>query len=539
MSLAETIRLWNEGVCATDRKDWTAALDAFTSVQNPSSKLCFNIGCIHLILGNLAEAEQAFARSINCDKHLAVAYFQRGTVFYRRENYELAIEDFKEALAQLRGNQLIDYKILGLQFRLFACEVLYNIALLYAKLEDWRKAEEHLTLAMSMKTEPRHNKIDRAMEAILKHKLFEPVAIPPGKLFKPNEKHVAQLEKKDYLGKATVVASVVDKDNFSGFAPLQPQAGAPPPRPKTPEILRALEGEPHRVLYEFTPETAEELQVLPGNIVFVLKKGKDNWATVLFNGKKGIVPCNYLEAMELQNQPQVQEETPAELDIPAPPSSTAPEKPRPPPPAHGPGTSGKQQQEAPKLVGPASPNPYILKVHYKYTVAMPVQPGITYSELLDMVCKKLELSPEHTQLRYRPAESEELLTLSKDSMKTIWSHAKDYCLTLWCDVTEGDTDLPRGEDGQAEEGTQKTPPKPLKASQVVARYSYEATQPEDLEFQAGDVILVLSKDIQTFHFTGSLPQFSTTAAVFIVTIAGSHLSVLGSCFQALYSNCNG
>lgn len=30
-------------------------------------------------------------------------------------------------------------------------------------------------------------------------------------------------------------------------------------------------------------------------------------------------------------------------------------------------------------------------------------------------------------------------------------------------------------------------------TQVVAQYNYEATQPEDLEFQAGDVILVLSK----------------------------------------------
>ncbi|XP_065265475.1 neutrophil cytosol factor 2 isoform X1 [Emys orbicularis] len=487
MSLAETIRLWNEGVCATDRKDWTAALDAFTSVQNPPSKLCFNIGCIHLILGNLAEAEQAFARSINRDKHLAVAYFQRGTVFYRRENYELAIEDFKEVLALLRGNLLIDYKILGLPFRLFACEVLYNIALLYAKLEDWRKAEEHLTLAISMKTEPRHNKIDRAMEAILKHRLFEPVAIPPGKLFRPNEKQVAQLEKKDYLGKATVVASVVDKDSFSGFAPLQLQTPGPPPRPKTPEILRALEGEPHRVLFEFTPETAEELQVLPGNIVFVLTKGKDNWATVMFNGKKGIVPCNYLEAVELQNQPQShpsQEETPAELDIPAPPSSTAPEKPRSPAPG---------QKEGTKEMDETTSSPYVLKVHYKYTVAIPVQLGINYSELLDTVCKKLELTPEHTKLRYRPAESEELVTLSEDSMKTVWSHAKDYCLTLWCDVTEGDKDLPRGEDGQAKEGTQKTPPQQLEANHVVARYSYEAIQPEDLEFQAGDVILILSK----------------------------------------------
>lgn len=37
-----------------------------------------------------------------------------------------------------------------------------------------------------------------------KQKLYELVAIPPGKLFRPNEKQVAQLEKKDYLGKAMV-----------------------------------------------------------------------------------------------------------------------------------------------------------------------------------------------------------------------------------------------------------------------------------------------------------------------------------------------
>lgn len=171
-------------------------------------------------------------------------------------------------------------------------------------MENWEKAEEHLTLAMSMKSEPQHNKIDRAMEAILvwrirthsptgrgregnptdstspllaglkcsgnivvgralghwggrdgkmgfngphqgwdlavmmvlwlygaapkpraegtfispcsllqsvpdssvlqKQKRCELVAIPAGKLFRPNEKQVAQLEKKDYLGKAMV-----------------------------------------------------------------------------------------------------------------------------------------------------------------------------------------------------------------------------------------------------------------------------------------------------------------------------------------------
>ncbi|NXO51337.1 NCF2 factor, partial [Aramus guarauna] len=490
MSLVETIRLWQEGVCAADGKEWRAALDAFTAVQNPPAKICFNIGCIHLVLGKLAEAEEAFTRSISCDKHLAVAYFQRGTVFYRRQNHEKAIEDFKEALAQLRGNQLIDYKILGLRYRLFACEILYNIALVYATMEDWTKAEEHLTLAMSTKSEPQHNKVDRAMEAILsadfsvlqKQKLYELVAIPAGKLFRPNEKQVAQLEKKDYLGKAMVVASVVDKDDFSGFAPLQPQASGPPPRPKNPEILRALEGQPHRVLYEFIPETTEELPVLPGNIVFVLKKEKDNWATVMFNGKKGIVPCNYLEPMELQNKPHIQEEVHLESEIPEPPSSSAPEKPRRPAPADI--ACRPQEAEA------AASSPRILKVHYKYTVALQLEPDLPYAELLDLVCKKLDLQPEHTQLRYKPAGSQALVVLSAENLEAAWSQSRDNSLTVWCDITEGEGVLP---DSKPEEAPQEAAPEETGPTQVVAQYSYEATQPEDLEFRAGDVILVLSK----------------------------------------------
>ncbi|NWU98517.1 NCF2 factor, partial [Upupa epops] len=471
MSLVETIRLWQEGVCAADKKEWGTALDAFAAVQNPPAKICFNIGCVYLVLGKLVEAEEAFTRSIGCDKHLAVAYFQRGNVFYQRQNHEKAIEDFKEALAQLRGNQLIDYKILGLRYRLFACEILYNIALVCATLEDWKKAEEHLTLAMRMKSEPQHNKIDRAMEAILKQKLCDLVAVPAGKLFRPNEKQVAQLEKKDYLGKATVVASVVDKDDFSGFAPLQPQASSPPPRPRTPEILRALEGQPHRVLYEFIPETTEELQVLPGNIVFVLKKEKDNWATVMFNGKKGIVPCNFLEPVELQNKLHIQEETSLEDRIP---ESTIPEKPRRPAPAYCP-----QEAKA------ATASALILKVHHKYTVALEVKLGLSYTNLLDLVCKKVELQPEHTRLRYKPMESQALVTLTAENLEAAWSQSKDNCLTLWCEVTEGDGFLV---DTKPEESLQELGP-----TQVVAQYDYEATQPEDLEFQAGDVILLLSK----------------------------------------------
>uniref|UniRef100_A0AAA9TFL2 Neutrophil cytosol factor 2 n=2 Tax=Bos TaxID=9903 RepID=A0AAA9TFL2_BOVIN len=443
MSLAEAISLWNEGVLAADKKDWKGALDAFTGVQDPHSRICFNVGCIYTILGNLPEAEKAFTKSINRDKHLAVSYFQRGMLYYQMEKYDSAIKDLKEALTQLRGNQLIDYKILGLQFKLFACE---------------------------------------------KQKLYEPVVIPVGRLFRPNEKQVAQLVKKDYLGKATVVASVVDQDSFSGFAPLQPQAAEPPPRPKTPEIFRALEGEAHRVLFGFVPETPEELQVMPGNIVFVLKKGNDNWATVMFNGQKGLVPCNYLEPVELRIHPQQQpqEETSLESDIPAPPSSSAPGRPQ-----LSPGQKGKEEPKEIKLSVPKS---YTLKVHYKYTVVMETQFRLPYSQVRDMVAKKLDLLPEHTKLSYRRQDSNELVPLSEFSMKDAWAQVKNYCLTLWCENTVGDQGFPDEpeESKKSDANNQTTEPELKEGSKVVALFSYEATQPEDLEFLEGDVILVIS-----------------------------------------------
>lgn len=40
-----------------------------------------------------------------------------------------------------------------------------------------------------------------------------------------------------------------------------------------------------------------------------------------------------------------------------------------------------------------------MKVHYKFTVAMETQAQLRYSQLLDLVAKKLELLPEHTKLR--------------------------------------------------------------------------------------------------------------------------------------------
>ena len=46
--------------------------------------------------------------------------FDLNSIFCR---YNEAMDDFQTALKTLRGNLLIDYKQLGLQYKLYSCEV--------------------------------------------------------------------------------------------------------------------------------------------------------------------------------------------------------------------------------------------------------------------------------------------------------------------------------------------------------------------------------------------------------------------------------
>ncbi|XP_075176735.1 neutrophil cytosol factor 2 isoform X3 [Anomaloglossus baeobatrachus] len=428
MALVEIMRQWSEGVAAADKGDWSNALKLFTSIADPRSKICFNIGCCNLVLGDLHGAEQAFASTIEKDKHLAVGYFQRGSVFFKKGKYSEALEDLSRCFTELRGNLLIDYKILGLTFKLYSCEILHNIAFANAKMGNWEKAEKSIILALSQKAEPRHGtKIEKAMQEILKQKAFLPFEMPPGRLFQPNERLVEQLEKKDYLGKATVVASVVDKDSFSGFAPLQPQ--------------------------------------------------------------KGIVPCNYLEPVELRFQSQTQgaeikEEdrlakvTSPQQDIPAPPTSAAPAKVQDKP-------DRPVTKEKPPTCPAESSASYVVKVYYKYTVAIQVSQKLSYDDLLILISSKLKLTPCAIKLHFIDGDKE--VALSKDNVDRAWAQTPDKCLKLKC------TDL------QMEQAPEKVEDEILKYLEdkseitVTAMFDYEASQLEDLSFKKGDIIKVLNK----------------------------------------------
>ncbi|XP_070708710.1 neutrophil cytosol factor 2 [Pempheris klunzingeri] len=466
MSFVETLRHWDEAVTCVDRQDLPEALRIFLSIQEPNSKICFDIGCLHLLNQDLDAAEKAFDCSIRKDEHLAVAFFQRGITFYKKERYEESLGDFQRALKALRGNQLIDYKALGLRYKLYACEVLHNMALAEAQLGKWEKAQENLVKALDYKTESKLNIIDRALQSTLKQKLFKLVEFPSKVQFKPNKHYVAELEKKDYLGKAKVVASVIPQDEFSGFAPLQPQVEDGPTRPKEPEVLRALEGVPHTVMFEFVPETSDELAVVPGNIVFVLQKGADNWASVIFNERRGLVPYNYLERLEISLASKQTE------GISKPPAREPPARPE-----RKQGLTPSDNSRGDTQLKDAEPtdNSCIIKVHFTFNFAVSVPSGSPYAILIEKICKKLNLPSNAITLSLTSEVTEQSVIDGNAEMESVWSCASGGRITLWCKVNE------------------QTDGKPQKEIHFVALHSYESSNPEDLNFHQGDTITFLSK----------------------------------------------
>ncbi|XP_061613426.1 neutrophil cytosol factor 2 [Phyllopteryx taeniolatus] len=482
MSFLDTLRQWDDAVTCVDRNDLTEALRIFLAIQEPNSKICFNIGCLQLLNENLDAAEKAFDCSICKDEHLAVAFFQRGITFYKKKRYEESVGDFHLALKALRGNQLIDYKVLGLRYKLHACEVLHNIALAEAHMGQWENAQKTLTKALGYKTDTKLNVIDRAMQSILKQKVFKVVEFPSTVLFRPNKHYVAELEKKDYLGKSKVVASVVPQDQFSGFAPLQPQIEQEPSSPKEPEVLRALEGDPHIVRYEFIPETSDELAVVPGNIVFVLQKGSDNWASVIFNGRKGLVPYNYLEHLEMSLAAKQNKE------LSEPPSRVPPTRPE-----RKQGlvrdniSSGDSQQ---KETQPAD-NTCIVKVYYTFNFAVSLASGSTYVTLIEKISKKLNLSSSSVTLSLT---SDATSAMNEDTdMESVWSRAQSKHLTLWC-ITKEQTEVKQQNNDII----------------LVAIHSYESTNPEDLTFIQGDkitLVCTINQDWFEGHLNGNTGIF--------------------------------
>ncbi|GAB7363163.1 hypothetical protein MBLNU230_g3447t1, partial [Neophaeotheca triangularis] len=204
MSLKQEIETWVAALAAYDNNEFDNALKCFDTISD-TSKILFNTGVIHATLGEHAKAVDCYQRAVQLDQYLAVAYFQQGVSNFLMGDFEEALANFNDTLLYLRGNNNIDYEQLGLKFKLFSCEVLFNRGLCYIYLQQKDAGIQDLMFAAKEKMVPDHDVIDEAIrEQAEGYTVF---SIPVGVVYRPNEAKVKNLQTKDYLGKARLVAA--------------------------------------------------------------------------------------------------------------------------------------------------------------------------------------------------------------------------------------------------------------------------------------------------------------------------------------------
>ena len=204
MSLKQEIETWVAALAAYDNNEFENSLRCFEAISD-TSKILFNLGVIHATLGEHAKAVECYQRAVQLDQYLAVAYFQQGVSNFLLGDFEEALANFNDTLLYLRGNRHIDYDQLGLKFKLYSCEVLFNRGLCYIYLQQKDAGLQDLVFAAREKAVLDHDVIDEAIKEQAEG--YTVFSIPVGVIYRPNEAKVKNLKKQDYLGKARLVAA--------------------------------------------------------------------------------------------------------------------------------------------------------------------------------------------------------------------------------------------------------------------------------------------------------------------------------------------
>ncbi|CAK3920482.1 Neutrophil cytosol factor 2 [Lecanosticta acicola] len=203
MSLKQEIETWVTALAAYDNNEFGNAIKCFEQIAD-TSKILFNCGVIYATLGEHHRAVECYQRAVQLDQYLAIAYFQQGVSNFLMGDFEEALANFNDTLLYLRGNNNIDYEQLGLKFKLYSCEVLFNRGLCYIYLQQTDAGMQDLIYATREKMVPDHDVIDEAIrEQAEGYTVF---SIPVGVVYRPNEAKVKNLKTKDYLGRARLVA---------------------------------------------------------------------------------------------------------------------------------------------------------------------------------------------------------------------------------------------------------------------------------------------------------------------------------------------
>ncbi|XP_068513346.1 NADPH oxidase activator 1 [Anas acuta] len=478
MAYRELLRRWHQAVLAADDGDWDAALDAFCGIEEPPSRICFNIGCVHLRAGRLEEALRAFSKTVTKDNSLAVGYFQRGFVYLQLEMYEEALSDYQMAFSHLRQNPFIDYKQLGLRHILYAWEVLYSTAAAQCRLQQWQEAKVTLDKAVVWRPEGRTAMLALALEQVQNHLFLEPMQVPLGEFFRPRKKEIEQLDSKDFLGKPKVISSIIPNDEYIGFEPLRPQKqGFYEP---SADAVRDRESGYYRVLSHYYLEDSEKLAVKANSLVFVLARGADGWATAIHDGQKLRIPTSLLEPASKMDKGKIS------IGIPLPPAQVPPNRLHVKQTSESPGGVNASANDAGSQMGFEIPNtqgdassildrPAVLRVRCECMVVVRAGEVPSLPELRTLLRERFSLQAERGRLSYRHLDGKELGAVSgEEDLGKMWQQLTDGRLTLCC------------QDSDSHSG------RPI-LYRMLAQHAYPAQGPGDLEFSKGDMLDILSE----------------------------------------------
>ncbi|KAH9846786.1 hypothetical protein C2E23DRAFT_743339 [Lenzites betulinus] len=214
MSLKAELETWAAALQAYDAEDFEKSLELFSQIAD-SSKILTNIGLIYATLGEHEAAVEQFSAATELDQYLAVAYFQCGVSNFLLARYDAAYNDFSSALLYLRGNQYINYEQLGLKFKLFSAEVLFNRGLTQIYMGNPQEGLADMEDARREKATEEHGVIDDAIQD--RGEGYTVFSIPVGVLYRPAAKKLENSKARDFLGKAKLVAAESTNDLFTEF----------------------------------------------------------------------------------------------------------------------------------------------------------------------------------------------------------------------------------------------------------------------------------------------------------------------------------
>ncbi|KAI8902614.1 hypothetical protein BC833DRAFT_518215, partial [Globomyces pollinis-pini] len=213
MASKEELILWVQGYNEFKKGNWTQAVDHFKQVGG-YCRILYNIGMIYTCNNDHESSIVMYTRSIEVDPYMAVSYFQKANAEWSIRATEEALADYATSLKLLLDNDMIDYKQLGLDFKLHRCEILFNMGMCYGDMGDDRRMEEFVKSALKCSVTSEQK---RFIGSTRKDNIF---TVPDDQIFNVKDSVRDNLSPKTFLkdGKVALDATPIEQSsNFNGF----------------------------------------------------------------------------------------------------------------------------------------------------------------------------------------------------------------------------------------------------------------------------------------------------------------------------------